>query len=165
MPHPGQWHWNGFSSLCDRMCPKFLRLSVQITQRLEKNNKPFKLKLLVNVLPHPGTGQTNVASCFLRLWLAFAVRPVVTFGFDTTIGTAVPPPPPPELSTPLSPLSPALLIPCRPDSATSGRSSYRGRGLALGLGYGLGRTDEPPLHDATALAPRSLRVPDEARRK
>ncbi len=53
-------------------------------------NIPFKLKLRVNVLPQPGTGHTKVASCFLLLCEAFAVRPVVTFGFETTTGTCTP---------------------------------------------------------------------------
>ena len=44
---------------------------------------PFKLKLLVNVLPHPGTVHTNGASAFRLLTLAFLVRSVVTLFFLT----------------------------------------------------------------------------------
>ena len=40
---------------------------------------PFRLKCLVKVLPHPGTGQAKFASVFLRLSLASAVAVVVTF--------------------------------------------------------------------------------------
>jgi hypothetical protein len=33
----------------------------------ERKDAPLRLKLLVNVLPHPGKGHTNDASCFLLL--------------------------------------------------------------------------------------------------
>ena len=52
---------------------------------MKNHDSPLRLKLLVNVLPQPGTGQVKFASCFRLLWLAFAVRPVVTVGFDTTM--------------------------------------------------------------------------------
>ena len=44
---------------------------------------PFKLKWRVNVLPQPGTGQTNEASPFLRPSLALAVAGVVTCCLST----------------------------------------------------------------------------------
>jgi len=46
-------------------------------------NAPFKLKCLVKVLPHPGTGQAKFASVFLRLSLASAVAVVVALGLPT----------------------------------------------------------------------------------
>ena len=48
-----------------------------------RQDVPFKLKCLVNVLPHPGTGQAKFASVFLRLSLASAVAVVVTVGLLT----------------------------------------------------------------------------------
>lgn len=49
----------------------------------------------------------------------------------------------------------------RPDRDTlGGRSSYRTRGLADGLGYGLGRVDDTPLQ----LPSPPAREPDDARR-
>jgi hypothetical protein len=60
------------------------------------------------VLPHPGIGQMNAASCFFRLELA-AVRPVSTFGFDITIGRAAAPSPPRVFSRRISPEGALLL--------------------------------------------------------
>jgi hypothetical protein len=111
-------HKNGFSSLCDRMCP-------------------LRLKLLVNVLPHPGTGQMNVASCLRRLCDALLVRTVVTFCFDTCIA---------------------------PGPSTSGSSSCRECGDTFGEGYGEGRCDDAPLR-CDPPPPRSLLAdPDDALR-
>lgn len=63
-PHPGHSHANGLSSVCERRCPR-------------------RLNRLVNVLPHPGTGQWNCASFRRRLALAACVAVVVTCCFST----------------------------------------------------------------------------------
>jgi len=82
---------------------------------------PFKLKWRVNVLPQPGTGQTNEASPFLRPSLALAVAGVVTCCLSTLAhGFAV-------------------------GSVESGRLWVTIAGLPDGLGYGEGLTDEPKL--------------------
>ena len=44
---------------------------------------PRRLKRLVNVLPHPGTGHTKCASFLRRLALAICVADVVTCCFST----------------------------------------------------------------------------------
>jgi len=61
---PGQSQTYGRSSVCERKCPR-------------------KLKRLVKVLPHPGTGHTKWASFLLRLALAAWVADVVTCCFST----------------------------------------------------------------------------------
>ena len=61
-----------------------LERQVSTVSRKGGQNRPFKLKCLVKVLPHPGTGQAKFASVFLRLSLASAVAVVVTVGLLTT---------------------------------------------------------------------------------
>jgi hypothetical protein len=114
-------HTNGFSSLWLRIWP-------------------FKFKLLVNVLPQFGTGHTNIASCLRRLCDALLVRSVVTFCFDTTIGSelgslkedALPGPKEEEL--------------LGPKELGSGRSVLRGEGETFGDGYGDTRVELAALH-------------------
>jgi len=53
----------------------------------EQNNPPFKLNDLVNVLPHPGTGQAYAASFFLLDTLASCVAFVVTNFFGGFAGS------------------------------------------------------------------------------
>jgi hypothetical protein len=43
------------------------RSAMQCAKERQVRNSPLRLKLLVNVLPHPGNGHTNPASCFRRL--------------------------------------------------------------------------------------------------
>jgi len=140
-PQPGHLHWKGFSSLCDRMCP-------------------LRLKCRVNVLLHPGTGHTNLASLIRRLILASAVAAVVTFGLATCTGVTPPLRPCPlAMPTLIAPTAISIPIPsctrwCRPPTPTFGSGSSICAGLAEGLGYGETRPHPPTLRSREPLDAR-----------
>src|ERR1700733_896329 len=79
---PGQSQTYGRSSVCDRKCP-VSSISANTHTSVKNLDKPLKLKRLVKVLPHPGTGHTKCASFLLRLALAACVADVVTCCFST----------------------------------------------------------------------------------